>query len=336
MPGVDLYNEAGSLLQGAVKARQADDELALERSKLMDARDTRMINAISGGFTEGAKQYGENKRNAATNAAALEKEKMQQAGETQRTQSQVDAQFITITPQLAKGAIGATGDNGFNDLIGQKMRADVWSGLLTASINTSKLNQPQTLDIQEGDQVYTAEYDPKTRQLRKLTEGGNKFSPDQRDGKTGSGAKLNPFTLQNIVKADEKTLLAQLGNKGAKGIPEQSGLDKLMSKVTNGAIGELDDKEQAKLATLQSLATRLKNNYTNLANLETERGLQPTQVDPQVMDVIDKLLQPQQPKPEGAAGTKVKVINPQGVVGFIPADKLQEKLKLGYKLAPKQ
>lgn len=316
-----LYGEASSLLQGATRTRQGDDELALRRQQLREERDVQTAQAISGGLTKGAEQFLENKRTAATNAATLERERIQQAGATQREQAQIEAQFVTITPQLAKGAIGITGDNGWNDLIGQKMRVDVYSGLLSSAARMAEANQPKTFKAREGDQEFEFEYDPRTRTAKRLTAGGEAFSPDQKDGSKVTGTKLNPFTLQNIVKADEKTLLTQLGGKGAKGIPEAGLFDKLVGKIGGQ---ELSEKEQAKLATLRSLATRLKNNYVNLANLETERGLNPTQVDPQVMEVIDKLLEEKTPPP-----TTVRVKTKSGKIFDIPADKVEEALKRG-------
>lgn len=316
-----LYGEASSLLQGANRTRQVDDELALERAKIREARDVRTAEAISGGLTEGAKQFGENRRVKATNAAALERERIQQTGALEREQAQIDAQFITITPQLAKGAIGVTGDNGWNDLIGQKLRADVYSGMLSSAIKMSEQRQPKTFEIQEGDQVYTAEYDPTTRQLRKLTAGSNKFSPTERGEKAKEPKKLNVFTLQNIVRQDENTLRTALGGKGRKGIPSE------------GIIPGFSDKETAQLANLKSVAARLKTNYQNLSQLEADNNLQSTAPDAEVIAAIDKLLA--QPE-EGASGTKIRVQAPNGQFGFIPKDKLQEKLKLGYKLAPKQ
>lgn len=323
----DLYGEASSLLQGAARTKQAQNELELEQQKIKENRQIRTADAISGGITKGAEQYFENKRAGATNATILERERMQQEGANKRQQQDFDAQFITITPQLAKGAIGVTGDNGWNDLIGQKLRADVYSAMLSARARLAERQEPRTFEIEEGDKVYTAEYDPKTRQLRKLTTGSNKFSPDQRDGKKGSGGTpLNPLTLQNIVRQDEKTLLTQLGGKGAKGIPQASGIDKLLNTLSRGKIEELDDKETAKLATLRSLATRLKNNYVNLNNLETERGMQPTSVDPEIMQVIDKLLAPPE---QGAAGTTVLMRTKGGKEVNVPKDKVEEALKRG-------
>lgn len=321
----DLYGDASSLLQGATKARGDLNTLDMENQKLADARNSEALKAVGTASEVGAKTYMNSQDNQQKTAEA----EGAQTGANSRNQKEIDAQFITITPQLAKGAIGATGDNGWNDLIGQKMRVDAYSGLLTAAIHMS----PKTLEIQEGKNVYTADYDPKTKQLRKIAGPGDKWSPDQMDGeKGGGGGQLNPFTLQNIVRNDEKTFLEQLGGKGAKGIPQQGEAGAFFSKLTNGYVGDLSDTEKAKLATLRSMAQRIKNNYTNLATLEESRGLQPSQPDPTVSDAIGKILSSGSDQaPQGAAGTKVKMISPEGIPGYLPADKVPEALKRGFK-----
>lgn len=311
---VSAFNSAGAIEEGiserAMKERVAADD---RRSK----QSTELLST-------GIQQYGANKR-----------QQVSEEGANQRQQTELDAQFITLTPQMKKGAAEVTEDPSWNDIPdGYKMRADVYSSLLSVGTEMKRINKPQTLEIQEGDQVYTAEYDPKTRQLRKLTSGGNRFSPDSRDGKKG-GAQLNPFTLQNIVRQDEKTLLAQLGGKGKKGIPSAGGVDKLLSKISGGRIQELNTEEKAKLATLRALAQRMKNNYQNLADLEVERGLQPTVLDPEVSAVIDQLVgsgreQEQTPKPEGASGTKVQMKGPDGKTYMIPSANVQKAMERGF------
>ena len=270
------------------------------------------------------------------NYSAGKRQQSQQETAKEMQQTELDAQFVTLTPQMKRGAAEVTEDPSWNDIPdGYKMRLDVYSGLLATGTQMKNINKPQTFEIQEGDQVFTAEYDPKTRQLRKLTKGGNKFSPDSRDGKR-SGAQLNPFTLQNIVIADENTLRAQLGGKGKKGIPSASTKDKLVGGAMS-LLGKdyesLNTEEKAKIATLRALAQRMKNNYANLADLEVERGLSPTMLDPEVSAVIDQLVGTgtEQPAPQPASGTKVRMIGPDGNPYMIPSQNVQKALERGFR-----
>ena len=309
------FSSAGAIQEGiserAMKERVAADDRASKQNTEM--------------LTTGIQQYGANKR-----------QQVSEEGADRRQQTELDAQFITLTPQMKKGAAEVTDDPSWNDIPdGFKMRADVYSGLLATGTTMKNINKPQLLEIQEGDQVFTAEYDPVTRKLTKKTAGGNKFSPDSRDGKR-SGAQLNPFTLQNIVRADEKTLLAQLGGKGKKGIPSASTKDKLVGGAM-GLLGKnydaLNTEERAKLTTLRALAQRMRNNYQNLADLEVERGLSPTVLDPEVMNVIDQLVGTgsEQPAPPPASGAKVRMIGPDKKPYMIPSQNVQKALERGFR-----
>lgn len=314
-----LLGSATSAFNSAAATQEGISERAMKERVAADDRRSKQNTEL---LSTGIQQYGANKR-----------QQVSEEGANQRQQKELDAQFITLTPQMKKGAAEVTEDPSWNDIPdGFKMRADVYSSLLSVGTEMKRVNKPQLLEIQEGDQVYTAEYDPKTRTLTKKTTGGNRFSPDSRDGKKG-GAQLNPFTLQNIVRADENTLLTQLGGKGKKGIPKAGGIDKLLSKVSGGRIEELNTEEKAKLATLRALAQRMKNNYQNLADLEVERGLQPTVLDPEVSAVIDQLVgngREAEPKPEGASGTKVKMTGPDGKTYMIPSANVSKALERGF------
>ena len=317
-----LLGAATSAFNSAADTQSGISDRAMKERVAADDRRSKQSTEL---LTTGINNYSAGKRQQAQQESA---ERMNQAD--------IEAQFITLTPQLKKGAADVTGDSSWNEIPdGYKMRADVYSSLLSVGTKMADIQKPQLLEIQEGDQVYTAEYDPVTRKLTKKTAGGNRFSPDQRDGKRGSGAQLNPFTLQNIVRQDEKTFLSQLGGKGKKGIPSASGMDKLLSRVSGGMIDELNDDEKAKSATLRSIAQRMKTNYQNLADLETERGLNPTQIDPDVMNAIDTLLgtggTQTVEKPQGASGTKVRMIGPDGKPYMIPSQNVSKALERGFR-----
>lgn len=328
-----LLGAATSAFNSAAQTQEGISDRAMKERVATDDRRSKQATDL---LTTGINNYSAGRRQQAQQDVAKEMQ-----------QTELDAQFITLTPQMKKGAAEVTEDPSWNDIPdGFKMRADVYSSLLSVGTEMKRVNKPQLLEIQEGDQVYTAEYDPKTRKLTKKTVGGNRFSPDTRDGKKG-GTQLNPFTLQNIVRQDEKTLLAQLGGKGKKGIPSASIKDNVVGgvkKFFGGNYEALNAEEKAKIGTLRGLAQRLKNNYQNLADLEESRGLSPTQMDPSTMEAIDALLGTgaEQPTPEGAPGTKIRVQAPnpgpdgKPVFGYIAQEKLTEKLKAGYKLAPKQ
>lgn len=313
-----LLGAATSAFDSAARTEEGISDRAMKERVAADDRRSKQTTDL---LTTGINNYSAGKRQQAQQESA---ERMNQAD--------IEAQFITLTPQLKKGAAEVTGDKSWDEIPdGYKMRADVYSSLLSVGTRMADINKPQLLEIQEGDQVYTAEYDPVTRKLTKKTAGGNRFSPEQRDGKKSGGAQLNPFTLQNIVRQDEKTFLAQLGGKGKKGIPAQGDFGKFMSKITEGRMGELSTEEKAKLATLRALAQRMKNNYQNLADLETERGLQPTVLDPEVSQVIDQLLgNGVETKEEGASGTKVKMKGPDGKEYMIPSANVSKALERGF------
>jgi len=330
----DLLGPAAGLFKGAADTQAqitADQTTRLEGAANRSANLTREV------VGSGIQQIGAMEREKASNAAAMEREKVSQAGASERQQADIEAQFITLTPTLKKGAAQVTGDKSWNEIPdGYKMRADVYSGLLSTGSKMYENNQPKTLTIQEGDQVYTAEYDPVTRKLRKLTEGGEKFNP-----KTGTGAggkNLNPITLQTRIAQDEKTLLTAMGAKGDKGIPGQ------------GLFGDtfIGDKGKAKLASYRTIAQRLKDNYVNLEKLSDEKGLQFTPPSEETLTAINGILgqdekaqaavaQPAAPvtPPAPAASTLIRVKAPNGSFGYIPKSKLEEKLKLGYTVAPK-
>lgn len=312
MPIGQLMGSASAAFKGAADTEQGISDAAYKERVADSDRASKERTEFG---TTAIQQYSANQRMKAS-----------EEGANQRQAQEIESQFITLTPTLKKGAASVTGDNSWHDIPdGYKMRADVYSSLLAAGSQMAKLHEPKTFEIEEGDQVYTAEYDPKTRKLRKLTSGGDKFSPDQKNGGKG-GSQLNPFTLQNIVRGDEKTLLAQLGGKGKKGIPQAGGMDKFLSAISGGRIAELSQEEQTKLATLKSLAQRMKNNYTNLANLETQRGLQPTQIDPEVMNTVDALLKEPVKK---AHGTTVRIRSKAGKEFDIPEANLAEAIKRG-------
>lgn len=317
---VDYLGQTTALLQGALDAQQQHNKLEMEAKKEKEQRQQDEIQSIADAVTKGAETY--------------QKGKIAK-GEQDVKREDINSQFITLTPDLAKGAAAATEDEGWNQQVGSKMRADVYSSLLSYGARMAGVNKTREVNITEGEgenaKVYPAIFDPKTNTVTKAKsatgeepKGGSKFAT-KRLGASGSGAGgLNPLTLQNIVRQDEKTLLSQLGGKGAKGIPEQSAIGGLMSKITSGRMGDMSDKEKAKLATLKSLAARMKTNYANLQMLEQEKGLQPTQVDPSVMETIDKLL-----TTEGASGSKIPLIGIDGKTYKIPKDKVEEAIKSG-------
>ena len=112
-----------------------------------------------------------------------------------------------------------------------------------------------------------------------------------------------------------------LGAKGAKGIPERSDVGKAVEAATGGlstllGITGISDKDKAKLANLKNVALRLKTNYQNLPKLEAERGLDPSSPDPEIVAIIDKLLEGSQ------APTTVRVKTKSGKIFDIPADKV--------------
>jgi len=302
-----LLSPAAALFQGAAQTESGISERAMQERIAADARRSKTVDEV---INSAMQIHGANQR-----------QQISEQGASERQQAEIESQFLTMTPTLKKGAAEVTGDPSWNEIPdGYKMRADVYSGLLSSGTAMYKMNQPQTLEVQEGDQVFTAEYDPKTRQLRKLTKGGEKFSPDQKDT-SKTGGVLNPFTLQNIVRQDEKTLLTLLDGKGRKGIPSE------------GIIPGYSDKEKAKLATLRSLATRLRSNYTNLQKVEANRGLQPTEIDPEVLNTIDQLLAVEKPKPTGAAATKIILIGTDGKKYSIEntPEKVKKALENGFR-----
>lgn len=308
-----LLTSAPALFQGAAQTQEGISERAYKtREGELNRRSATSDRMLSTGI----ETIAAGQRQRSGDAAAMERQKVSEAGANQRQQEQIEAQFLTLTPQLKKGAAKVTGDNSWNEIPDNfKMRADVYSGLVASGVTNSNAYKPQTLEIKENDQVYTAEYDPKNKTLRKLTTG-SADSDLEKARKPGGGAALNPFTLQNIIRNDEKTLLEQLGGKGKKGIPSK------------GMFG-YSDKEKAKLETLRSLATRTVKNYQNLRQLEIDRGLQPTDPDPEMMSALKAII-----NPGGASGSKVRLIGVDGKGYMFDSNKVDKAVESGQYRRP--
>jgi hypothetical protein len=322
----DLLSPAASLFRGAAETQEG---LLANQTKRLEGAADRSSAFQRDVVGQGIQQVGAAQRQQASEKAAGD-----------RQQVEIESQFLTLTPVLKKGAAEVTGDKSWHDIPdGYKMRADVYSGLITAGVRMNEVDKPKVLQVQEGDQVYEAEYDPKTRKLRKLTAGGEKWNPDAGKGKgTGaSGKNLNPMTLQTRIAQDEKTLLTAMNAKGGKGVPG------------TGLFGHTfdTDKDVAKLASYKTIAQRLKDNYANLQQISDQQGLQFTPPSEETLTAMNTLLGEEKPtvtpaaptpaqatpKPAPAASTMVLVISPNGQRGYVPRAKLKEKISAGYKLA---
>lgn len=251
----DYLGQTTQLLLGALQADQEKNKLQVQQNKIDAGSDKAdpAATAIAKGTSEGMQSA--TRQNIAK-------------GQQQVEQNKIDAQFIKLTPDLAKGAASATGDDGWMKQVGTSMRSDVYSSLLSYGAKTKaeqdRANKPLKITHQDSTGKTVEEMvapDPDN-------PGSYKTVTDSTGAPVGGGAKFKPaavatpkpqtpasLTAQN--QRDEKTLLSAMSGKGAKGIPSDN-------VVTRSLGMGMSDKDKAKMAMLRSVATRLKQNNPNM------------------------------------------------------------------------
>lgn len=254
----DYLGQTTQLLLGALQADQEKNKLSQRATEDKQAQTADTIKSVAGAAQSGAEAYAKGKQVKDTNAS-----------NERQNQASIDAQFIKLTPQLAQGAASATGDDGWMKQIGTSMRSDVYSSLLSYGAKTKaeqdRANKPIKISRQDSNGKTVEEMvipDPDN-------PGSYKTVTDAKGAPVGGGAKFKPaavattkpqtpasLTSQN--QRDEKTLLAAMSGKGAKGIPDPNSVG---SKVFG-----VSDKDKAKMAMLRSVATRLKANNPSMSD----------------------------------------------------------------------
>lgn len=281
MPSSDLYGEAGSLLMGSVDANLKRSQQELEGQKLEEERrQSNMRTATAVGDTL-LREAGANKR------ATLDRE----------------AQFVTITPQIAHGFSKNTGDEGWMQQVGQKMRADVLMGIYTHQLGTKNQidiqkeisNRPHYLEVgikgpggKDLKQTIAVRWDPETRKFvqEPLGEATSQFDPARMEAarQREQGTSRKEFTA--FTKDIERDLNAQRSNVGAARKSNRVinvALDRLSRPTTyqdlNALALDLNQAITGQMATKYGKETlEYKTIASKLANLQTYLTGKPKEV----------------------------------------------------------
>jgi hypothetical protein len=128
-----LYGEAAGLLRGAAETKIAGEGLR-QKDRALAAETAQSGLKVAGGLVE---------------------RKMAEEGALQREQLQQEKQFITLTPELAKGAAQVTGDESWNQAVGQKLPVAAYSALLIHGHTKDIANNYDFQDAVEGDNTQT-------------------------------------------------------------------------------------------------------------------------------------------------------------------------------------
>lgn len=158
----NLYGEAAGLLRGT-------GDIVLGSRKLDEAAADRSADVAKAGLNA---------------ASGLAERSIAEKGANARQDQQLAAQMIEITPQLAKGAQNATGDDSWGEMVGKKMRADVYSGLLVHGQRQDLSANWKPIEITEGGKTRTALFNEKTSETIELGTPGT----GKRRGTSGSTA----------------------------------------------------------------------------------------------------------------------------------------------------
>jgi hypothetical protein len=249
----DLLGQGASLLRGAA-------DTAVGMAGIEERRRAANLQNLQTGIAQMAETM---------------RQKMSERAATERQNKQLDAQLIEITPELARGVAKATGDDGWNQAVGKKLRADVYSALLAHGTTKNLANKITTYEEEKDGKVFsvTALVDPDSGAKQEIARAPRKESAGGTSLMNGRVLKrMFPGTFDDLEDTDQVSTSLATAKVYSSG--KFSDMTRVLSNYRDPITGGL--KEGAQEAAAEDLAY--------LQNLAGTQGKVLVEVPPGVDD----------------------------------------------------